>query len=218
MNYEALIFDLDGTLVNSLGDITFSLNQTLEEYGFTYRYTNEETKYLTGSGARVIVERALKPFNVSPNEVYNIYQTYLTNYHNNSQTEFSTIYPGVLNFLRFLKANNIKTYVLTNKPQEIAERVINYFFEDLFIEVVGNVPGVPVKPDPTSLNNLLHRYNIAHDKALFIGDTEIDLQVANNAKIASCWVSYGFRHKNDVSHVPHLYEVSHPDEILQFIS
>ncbi|MGI6713653.1 MAG: HAD family hydrolase [Bacilli bacterium] len=217
MKYEAIIFDLDGTLLDTLGDIMAVLNKSLSDSGINYQYSKEEGRYLLGGGARYLIKRAVEPFHIPLKEEEQVYRQYLQNYHLSPQIDHTSIYEGMDKLLAKLKEKGVRLFVLTNKPHAIAERVINYFLPGIFEAVYGQVEHLPVKPDPTILNHLLENHNVKREKTLFVGDTEMDLELASNGGVDSCFVTYGFRTLEDIGSTKRIYEVDTPLEILKLV-
>lgn len=217
MKYEAIVFDLDGTLLDTIGDIMAVLNKSLADSGINYQYDKEEGRYLLGGGARYLIRHAVAPFNIPLEQEEKIYRAYLENYHASPQIYFTTIYEGMEVLLERLQAMNIRLFVLSNKPHLIAERVVAHFFPGVFEAVYGQMENKPVKPNPALMNLLLEEHQVNREKVLFVGDTEMDLQLAHNADVESCFVTYGFRTLEDIGDIPRDYEVNQPLEILQII-
>lgn len=215
--YKNLIFDLDGTILNTLGDISYSVNLALNSFGHKANYNSEQVKALVGSGSKQIFVRALQDKQVSEQELEEILGLYLDSYAHN-HLEHSFPYEGISDLLSSLNKQGYKLFCLTNKPHAIAQSVIKHFFPNIFIEVVGQIEGYPLKPDPTLLNDLFNKYNLIKDETLYIGDSDIDMKTANNGGLAVVFVSWGFRIYEDVKHLKPTYKADSAKQLEAIIT
>ncbi len=214
--YQAVIFDLDGTLLNTIDDICDSLNYALEKYGYS-THDVEETKAFVGSGVRIMVERALKFDNASEETKELVLKAYLEMY-SKKQADKTKPYDGVITMIKSLRSLGLKIGLLSNKPHEDTLKIINkYFGLDLFDIVLGQRPGVPIKPNPTALYEIIDNLKAKKEQCLFVGDSDVDMQTAQNAKMDKIAVLWGFRTKEVVERYNPNYIVSNPQEILKFI-
>lgn len=211
-----IIFDLDGTILNTLGDLQYNINLSLHDYGFDATYSKEEIKSLIGSGSRAAIERALKPFSVTDAEINEVYYHYSKLYEL-SHVERSVIYPGVFELLTALKADGYHLFCLTNKPHDIAVDVINHFFPKLFEDVIGQIEGQPVKPDTKLLGVLVEKNNIDLGKTMYVGDSDVDILTATNVKLPMTYVSWGFRTPAEVAHLKFTYQANTAEELENII-
>ena len=178
-NKKGTIFDLDGTLVDSLEDIANAVNETLNELGLP-RKNNKFIKSAIGSGAKTLLNTCLPP-NVLVDE--KIYKMFLINYNSETHNQ-SKLYPGVLSFLE--KSADIRKAVLTNKPIEPALKIIKKLKINKYFEKIVGLDNVnPPKPDPSGLNTILTFLELSPDQAIMIGDGFQDIRVANNVKMDS---------------------------------
>ncbi len=178
-NKKGIIFDLDGTLVDSLEDIANAVNETLNELGLP-RKNNKFIKSAIGSGAKTLLNTCLPP-NVLVDE--KIYKMFLINYNSETHNQ-SKLYPGVLSFLE--KSADIRKAVLTNKPIEPALKIIKKLKINKYFEKIVGLDNVnPPKPDPSGLNTILTFLELSPDQAIMIGDGFQDIRVANNVKMDS---------------------------------
>ena len=187
-----VIFDLDGTLVNTIADLAQSTNHALQELGYP-THAEEEYKMMVGNGINKLFERALPEGEKTEENVLRVRQRFIP-YYNDHNTDLSRPYPGMHELLRLLRGKGIKTAVASNKYQEATERVIGHFFRDIdFSSVYGQRDGIPVKPDPTIVLQSAEAAGIALGDALYVGDSCVDMQTGQNAKVETCGVSWGFR-------------------------
>lgn len=213
--YEAVIFDLDGTILDTIGDLTDNLNEALRLAGFDLVYTDDDVKYFVGSGADVQIRRAMKKIDHTEEDIQRLKKVFMDIYAKNNANKTQP-YQGVVQTLQKIKQAGVRLFCLTNKPHDIAQDVVaSYFGNDIFIEVLGQVPGKPVKPDPTLLNELIERHQINRLDVLFVGDSDIDIQVALNANIDSAWVSWGFRKAVDISHLRPDYYIANMQQLYE---
>jgi len=188
---KGCIFDLDGTLLDTIVDIGESLNIVLKKYNLPV-HDMEAYKTFVGSGTDILIKRATKSEKNELNDA--ILSEYLTIYHQNLVSK-TTVYKNVDNTLKILNEKNIKIAVLTNKPDKSAKIMINTYFQNIkFDEILGQSENFPIKPNPASAVHLaknimrLNTENIA-----FIGDSPEDMQTANNAKMLPIGVSWGYQ-------------------------
>jgi len=216
MNIKALIFDLDGTLLDTITDIMNSCNHALESLGLK-PYGVEEYKIFVGDGVDRLIERVLKNQEADPQLFIETKTRYLANYQI-EQHHFTKIYDGIEDLIRFSKETGIKVCVLSNKPHPDTESVIDYYFsKDTFTFVYGKKPGFLPKPDPSLLMDLLEHLAIPKADILYIGDTLTDMLTAKNAGLKSIGVLWGFRDRKELKQGSPLFIVNTPSEIIDII-
>lgn len=193
---KLVIFDLDGTLVNSLGDLSFCMNKMLKEYGLP-EITKEETIRFIGYGAKKYVELSMKgKLKDKVDECLSVYSNYLATLSG----KYSHVYDGLLELVYKLKEYGVKIAIVTNKPQDATEHVVNTFFKkNTFDEICGIKEGFLAKPDVTAVNYVINKFGFDKKDVLFVGDSEIDMMTAVNAKIDSVGVLWGFRTKEELT-------------------
>lgn len=208
---KTLIFDLDGTLLDTLGDITGSVNYTLKALKLEPIEASLVRKYL-GNGATKLWEKILIDQPKLLNDALTIYLPYLEN-HSKILTK---PYPGIIDLLKQVKGK-YKLAVISNKHQKALESVIDYYFKGIFDVVIGEGPSFPKKPDPQSMLHVLKRFNHGSEAALFIGDSEVDIQTAIHAQVQVIGVLWGFRDLKDIINEKPNYIVQNTTEILKII-
>ena len=186
---DALIFDLDGTLLDTVADIGAACEHTLEKHGFPGHELSAYKK-MVGNGFDKLVERAIgyRPENIGElvRETKEYYNVHLT--------ERSRPYPRMAETLRDIARRGTRLAVLSNKPDEMSKTIINHYFPDIPFEyVIGAIEGVPLKPDPSSLKRLLDRMNVASERAAYCGDSDVDMITASAAGICAIGAGWGFR-------------------------
>ncbi len=194
--YKAVIFDLDGTLLNTLDDLADSCNHILALKGLP-TYPVSRYPAFVGNGAAILMKR-IHPEGTSQDELDDSLRKF-TEYYN-SHKDIKTIpYPGIPELLQKLRAEGINLCVLSNKPHEISREIIReYFGGDLFDVVMGKSPDYPVKPDPTSCQMILSGLGLDKSEVLYVGDSNVDMQTAKNAGLTKCGVCWGFRSEDEL--------------------
>lgn len=187
--YQAVLFDLDGTLTNTLEDIAFAMNRALRIHGLP-EHPVEKYRYLVGSGARMLAKRAVGEQAELVEGVLETYQAYYQE-HNLDRT---APYDGVTEMLQALQARGVKLCVFSNKPHADTCRVVEHFFPGIdFAAVRGQMEGVPVKPDPAGALAMAEALGTAPADFLYLGDTDVDMICARNAGMHPVGVTWGFR-------------------------
>lgn len=190
--YKGIIFDLDGTLINSLEDLIDSCNAIMKYHKFpTYSY--EAGKKLIGRGLRNLTRDGIpeeyrddEPFVDELTKM--LLADYMTHY-----TKKTKPYPGIINLLNYLKANDIPFGVCTNKPDLMAKSLVSILFKDYdFIDVIGYTIDELRKPNPQATLALAERMGVKHEECLYVGDSTIDYETAINAEMLPVLCSWGF--------------------------
>lgn len=188
--YKAVIFDLDGTLLDSLRDIVSVLNDTLEYFNLP-KVSLEQAKTYIGNGARELVRLALGSEN--EHRLDQILGYYKEKYAQ-SDNSLASLYEGEDEALTALKNSGVKLAVLTNKPHPAAMRSNEIFFKKYNFDcVLGQKEGAPLKPDPAAVNMILKKLGVEREECLFVGDGEADVLTAKNAGLDCLSVLWGYR-------------------------
>ncbi len=193
MKYDAVIFDLDGTLTDTLCDLKNSVNFALREFGFPER-TLDEVRSFVGNGVRRLIYSSV-PDNTDEETAENCLSVFKEYYKKHSLDETKP-YEGIIPMLENLKKQGIKTAVVTNKMHEAAEEIVRIFFGDLIDITLGQIDGVAQKPQPDGIYHVLEKLGISKEKAVYVGDSEVDCITAKNAGIPCIGVTWGFRDKS----------------------
>lgn len=210
MKKKLLIFDLDGTLINTLEDLNKATNVGLEKYGYPLR-SLEETQNDIGNGVKKLIERSIPggKDNLDYLEVFNEFRSYyLTHYF-----EYTKPYKNTQETLSFLKNKGYKLAVVSNKFDEGAKKLVTTFFPNIFDAIQGSIDTLNYKPYPDLVNKVLNELNIDNNDALYIGDTEVDYQTAINSNIDVILVTYGYRKKEQL-----LEKIKNPPILINDIS
>lgn len=190
MKYKAVIFDMDGTILNTLEDLKNATNYSLRQFGMPER-SLEEVRMFVGNGIRKLVERAV-PAGTSEEKIDQVLDVFLEYYEIHSADNTSP-YPGILELVEKLKKSGIKTAVSTNKADVPAQELGRKYFNGIFDLIVGQQDGLKVKPAPDSVNKILSILDIQKKDAIYIGDSDVDVQTAKNSGLDFIGVSWGFR-------------------------
>ncbi len=212
---KAVIFDLDGTLLNTIDDLSNSVNYVLKKHNYP-TFSVEEYKYKVGNGMKKLIERALPKSEKSEEKVEEILAEFMV-YYSEHKTDNTAPYKDIETLLITLKQKGIKTAVLTNKAHESAKPLISKYFPELFDVVCGQKQGVPTKPDPTSVFEVMKELDVSADECLYLGDSGVDMQTAENANIFAIGVLWGFRKADELEQNGAKAIIKQPLELLSFI-
>lgn len=194
---DAILFDLDGTLLNTIDDIADSMNWALARLGWP-THTVDEYKRFVGDGVDKLVLRAAPEEAVQPGRLAAIKSLYNDRYSSHS-ADRTRPYDGALDAVRELRAMGLSLCVISNKPDDQTKDVIaNWFGYDAFDLVAGGGAGFPLKPDPTLALHLLKNIGTTPERALFVGDMHVDIETGVNAGIDVIGASWGFRGRDEL--------------------
>ena len=214
---KALIFDLDGTLLNTLPDIRHAINDALASCGYDYRYSLKEAKTLIGDGADALVHRALRDKGDDPKAAAALKESYLPLYAA-YQDLHTKPYNGMIETLSFLKARGLLLFVVSNKPDHLAQIVVgNHYGRKLFDGIYGLIEGAPAKPDPGLVNKIVAERHLNRADVLFVGDSLPDILTAGNAgiKVCLCLWGYGFYKPETLARAD--YVIKKPKELVPLV-
>lgn len=214
MKYDAVIFDLDGTLTNTLEDLQSSVNFALREFGFPER-SIDEVRSFVGNGVRRLIFLSV-PEN-TPEETAEECLAVFKEYYKNNSLVRTKPYDGIIPMLEKLKESGVKTAVVTNKMNEAAQDIVRIFFDGLIEETLGQIDGMAQKPQPDGINSVLSMLGASKEKAVYVGDSEVDCLTAVNAGIPCIGVSWGFRDKSVLLENGADFIADTPEDILSFI-
>ena len=210
------IFDLDGTLLNTIADLAAAANAALEAGGFARR-SLAECQSFVGNGITKLLERALPTGEQTAENIAKIRPAFFA-YYNAHLTDFTRPYQDIVPLLGALAKRGVKLAVASNKYQYATEKLITHFFAGIpFAAVLGQRENVPVKPDAHIVREILAAAHETEQTCLYIGDSEVDMQTARNAGVRVCAVTWGFREKEILQAYRPDFIVSRPLEILALI-
>ncbi len=214
MKTQAIIFDLDGTLLNTLTDIANAINAALSKHNLPTHPENDY-KSMIGNGLKKLVERAVGPDNMS------IFPEVLADAHTEYSKrldETTAPYPGIIELLEDIARMGIPMAILSNKPHELTlESVKAYFPDTPFSAVAGAKPDVPLKPSADAAFALCKELNVTPDKTVFVGDSQMDIMTAVNADMFSVGVLWGFRTKEELIETGASVVIEKPNELLSYL-
>ena len=214
MKYEAVIFDLDGTLVDTLDDLTDSVNFALSSFGFPKR-SREEVRSFVGNGVRKLVYLSV-PEGTDEETSEKCLGVFKEHYKNNSRNKTKP-YDGIIEVLEKLCESDVKTAVVTNKMQSAAKDIVEFFFGNKISLAVGQVDGVAQKPNPDGVLLVLEKLGIKKEKAVYVGDSEVDCITARNAGVDCIGVTWGFRDAEVLKESGARIIADSPDEIINLL-
>ena len=190
MQYRYVFFDMDGTLLDTLDDLRDSVNTILSNYGLA-PITHYEAAHFLGNGAKHLVHCSLKQ-QVSSEQEEKILEEYKVWYQDHCRIKTAP-YPGVMDLLAHLKAAGCRMAVVSNKPDPAVRELNEYFFGDLIETAIGEKTGIHRKPAPDTLLEAMRLLEADRKECIYVGDTEVDLQTAENAGLNCICVAWGFR-------------------------
>lgn len=209
-----IIFDLDGTLLNTLDDLCNCTNYILQKYGHP-QHPRDAYRYFVGNGIRKLIERALPEESRTEAHIEVVFQDFLA-YYAIHKMDATTVYQGINSLLKHLESHGILVAVASNKAHEAMDELMRYYFPEIrFAAVLGNRKGCPIKPAPDIVFDILKMTHTAAANTLYAGDTATDMQTAARAGIKKIGVLWGFRDKEELvsSGADFLAEV--PEDILR---
>lgn len=211
---NTIIFDLDGTLLNTIDDISDSMNSTLTHFNKPRR-TLAEIKSFVGNGARQLVKLSV-PTNTSEEEVDDIFNYYLNHYKENIQKK-TRPYDGVFELLEALHIEGYNLAILSNKPDNGVKELNKQYFSTYITYAFGETAGIPKKPAKDGVLRAISAMNVDINSCIYVGDSEVDVMTAKNSNIPSIACTWGFRTRDElILHNP-TYLVDKPLEILDLI-
>ena len=203
---KLVIFDLDGTLLNTIADLANSTNYALKVLGYPI-HEPDKYNFMVGNGINKLFERALPDGEKTEENVLRVRQEFVP-YYDQHNADKSRPYPGDTALMETLQAAGMQLAVASNKYQAATEKLIAHYFPNIkFTAVFGQREGIPVKPDPIIVKEILQIAKVQEEETLYVGDSGVDMQTAINASVTSCGVTWGFRPRTEL-------ESFHPDHIV----
>jgi phosphoglycolate phosphatase len=213
---KLVIFDLDGTLLNTIADLATATNQALASYGYP-THDIPQYKYFVGNGINKLFERALPDEEKKQENVLKIRERFIP-YYNEHLTDFTKPYPDIPELLETIQHHDIQIAVASNKYQQATSKLIPYFFPNIkFTAIFGQREGVPRKPDPTTVFDIIKIAGVNKEEVLYVGDSNVDMQTAINAGVDGIGVTWGFRPRIELEKDNPLAIVDTANEILKYI-
>lgn len=215
MKIKAVIFDMDGTLLNTYEDLANAVNYGLEKSGFP-THDAEKYKYFCGNGTDVMITRALPAEHRDEETLKKVRELYFE-YYNAHSGECTRPYDGIPELLTQLRAKGIKLGVVSNKIDFMTRIVAKEYFGDVFDCVTGQREGVPIKPDPAMVFEVMKTFGVTTDECIFVGDSDVDALTGKNSGAFMVGVLWGFRDEKELMENGADVVISKPSQILSYI-
>lgn len=216
-NKKAVIFDLDGTLSDSIHSIKYCTDRALAPLGFG-PFSEDDYKYFVGDGAATLIRRAL---GASGDEVGVYFEDTFARYKELFAVDCMyevKPYEGIVELLNALKERGVKLAVFSNKPHAETIRVIEYLFgKDMFDVLHGQIEGVPIKPDPTGAFRIMEQLSLQPEEVLYLGDTATDMKTGKGAGLFTIGALWGFRKREELEENHADAIIGHPLELLEYL-
>ena len=213
---KLIVFDLDGTLLNSLEDLSDSANHVLEQHGFP-THPVDAYRYFVGDGVRKLIERILPLEERNEAQIEQCRQEFV-DYYKVHMDDKTAVYEGITDLLKALKNHGLKIAVATNKVHIAVKPLMEKYFPGIqFDSMIGQREGVPVKPHPQIMYDILKETGCEPSETLHIGDTATDMQLAHNAGIIPVGVLWGYRPLEELQEAGAGHIIEHPLELLEIV-
>ncbi|MEA5041518.1 MAG: HAD-IA family hydrolase [Oscillibacter ruminantium] len=195
--FKTAIFDLDGTLLNTLGDLTDASNYICAQNGWP-TFTEEQIRHMVGNGNAKLVERFTPENQRTPECLARSMEQFMA-YYDIHKMDRTAPYPGVAEAVAALRGAGIKTAVFSNKADALCPTLVRHYFGDVFDIVRGKRDGVPAKPDPTGVYALMEELGAEKASTVYVGDSDVDVLTGHNAGLKVCGVIWGFRGREELA-------------------
>ncbi|MGL4519814.1 MAG: HAD family hydrolase [Phocaeicola sp.] len=213
---KLVIFDLDGTLLNTIGDLAAAVNHALTHYGYP-THTEEEYRFFVGNGIAKLLERALPADKKTAQEVEQLMTQFLP-YYTAHSADLTAPYAGTIALLEKLQLAGYQLAVASNKHQAGTSELVALYFPTIqFISVLGQREGVAPKPHPTIVHESVAAAGVTIEETLYVGDSNVDMETANNAGVDVVGVAWGFRPRAELEAYAPLAVIDTPEELLNFV-
>lgn len=214
MRYDTVIFDLDGTLLNTLDDLAGSVNFAMESCGFPVR-TLDEIRCFVGNGINILIRRAV-PEGTQEEDIDKAFELFKQHYGNNCVVN-TRPYDGIMDLLERLSEVGIKMAIVSNKVDFAVKELNNRFFKDYISVAVGECENVRRKPAPDSVNKALEQLGSVREKSLYVGDSDVDIATAENSGMDCISVSWGFRDRKYLKEKGASVIVDAPEKLAEYL-
>lgn len=214
MSIKAVIFDLDGTLLDTLGDLTSAVNAAMRHYNFPL-LSEEAVRARVGNGVRRLIERSV-PSGTDASVIDDCLSRFQAHYDAHL-VERTHPYQGIPAVIEAFLSRGVRMAVLSNKYQAAASRLVSHYFPSQIVVTQGELPDVPRKPDPTSTLQVLKTLGVQPDETLYIGDSDVDMQTALAAGVTAIGALWGFRDGDSLRAAGAEYIAEHPEDLIQLL-
>ena len=214
MKYELIVFDMDGTILDTLEDLKNSMNYTLKLHNMPER-TLDEIRSFVGNGIRKLIERAV-PQETSEEKITEIHKNFMAHYEIHC-ADFTKPYDGVISLIQELRNRGYKTAVVSNKADSAVQELCVQYFPNLFDLAIGERSEIAKKPAPDMVHLALAQLGFSKENAVYIGDSDVDVATARNSGLAMIAVDWGFRSRDFLISQGAETIVSKPEEILELV-
>lgn len=213
---KLVIFDLDGTLLNTIADLATATNRALQHYNFPIHEV-DAYRFFVGNGINKLFERALPENERTEENILKIRSQFIP-YYDAHNADLSSPYPGIPELLSALQQRGIMIAVASNKYQAATRKLIAHYFPEInFIEVLGQREGIPAKPDPSIVNDIRTKAGVKQEEVLYVGDSNVDMQTARNAGVTAVGVAWGFRPRTELEAHHPAYIIEKAEELLPLL-
>lgn len=217
MECKAIIFDLDGTLLDTLGDISDAANRVMASRRYPV-HARDAYKWFIGNGSKRLIERALPPHRRLPSIITDCLQDFITDYSDHWSVS-TRPYPGIPRVIAALTAGRIQMAVVTNKPHQFACDMMDHYFDTaVFHPILGQREGIPPKPHPQQALSAAKAMGVAPGSCIFLGDSAVDMETAVRAGMQPVGAGWGFRPVQELVKSGAAQILKHPRELLPMIS
>ena len=212
---KLVIFDLDGTLLNTLEDLKECTNYILRKYHFP-EHPLDSYRYFVGNGIPVLIQKAIP--SGTPKEIeVKILEEFLA-YYDLHKADLTAPYPGIVSLLETIQDQGIQIAVASNKIHDAMAPLMEYYFPTIrFLAALGNREGVPPKPDPQIVKDIISMTDFNLSEVLYVGDTKVDMETAHRAQLQAVGVLWGFRDREELEESHAEYIISTPDQLLDLL-
>ena len=214
---KAVIFDLDGTLLDTLEDLANASNYALETCGFKTHPVNDYKRFV-GSGRYKLIERIVPDEHKNNEEIIERVLGFFDEYYGEHMVDMTKPYSGIIEMLEELKEREIKLAVVSNKPHEFAGKVVKRYFGNIFEIAYGQRPNHPTKPDPKTVYEVMNVLGVSNDECIYVGDSDVDISTARNAEVKSVGVAWGFRGTGELEAAGADYIIHNPKELIKLLT
>ena len=216
MKKKLVIFDLDGTLLDTIDDLATGANHALEVLGYPTHERATIRSYV-GNGINKLLERSLPEGEKTEEHVMRMRSVFIP-YYDAHNAELTVPYEGIPELLERLQEGGLMLAVASNKYQAATEKLVAHYFPNInFIKVLGQRDEVPIKPDPAIVKEILEAAGVSNDAVLYVGDSGVDMLTALNAQVDAVGVTWGFRPKLELSTFPSLGLIDRAEELMEFV-